>query len=138
MKDIFDGYPSVTVKKKHIQLIIDHCLEKKVEFVVKPSSSGIEEWLIEFNITNLKKAVLLGMFLRENRLDLSDITYKSEKNEKNVAAEKQVEKTEQPKAAVQASTLKIDEEPKSEIKEVSLDSFSFAFGEEENMIQEGL
>jgi hypothetical protein len=136
MKDIFDGNPSVTVKKKHVQVVIDHCLEKKVEFIVKPGTSGIEEWLIEFNITNLKKAVLLGMFLRENRLDLSDMTYKSDKTEKPVV-EKQIEKAEPARFQNQSNQL-LKEEAKEEIKEVSLDSFSFAFGEEDNTIQEGL
>ncbi|MBA3898730.1 MAG: hypothetical protein H0X62_00735 [Bacteroidetes bacterium] len=133
MKDIFDGNPSVTVKKKHVQVVIDHCLDKKVEFIVKPGTSGIEEWLIEFNITNLKKAVLLGMFLRENRLDLTDMSYKSDKAEK--ATEKQIEKPEPAKPQNTAEPA-AKEEPKEDIKSVNLDSFSFAFGEEENAVKE--
>jgi hypothetical protein len=130
MKDIFDGNPSVTVKKKHVQPVIDHCLEKKIEFIVKPSLG--EEWLIEFNITNVKKAVLLGMFLRENRLDLSDISYKSESSEK--ASEKSKDKTAEIKLA--AVLEEKQEVKKQEIKEVSLDSFSFAFGEEEASLKQ--
>jgi hypothetical protein len=136
MKDIFDGNPSVTVKKKHIQLIIDHCLDKKIEFLVKPGAFGLEEWIIEFNIANIKKAVLLGMFLRENRLDLSDISYKSEKTEKGAEKVEKVERSEPVKFQPQLIEEPAEEPIKTEIKEVSLDSFSFAFGEEETSVQE--
>jgi hypothetical protein len=122
IKDIFEGNPIVNVKRKHVQAVIDHCLEKKIEFTVKPATIN-DEWAVEFLITNVKKAVLLGMFLREAKLDLNDISYKS-----TAKAETKAE----PAAAVINTANGAAK--KSEIKEVSLDSFSpsFSFGEEEN------
>ena len=114
MKDIFEGNPSISVKRKHVQAVIDHCLEKKIEIIVKPSANN-EEWLIEFNIVNVKKAVLLGMFLREVKLDLTDISYKNEK----------IVKSEPAKTNPVISN-------KLEIKEASANELapSFSFGEE--------
>jgi hypothetical protein len=129
MKDIFEGNPAVSVKRKHVQTIFDHCLEKKIEFTVKPGI-GNDEWLIEFQITNVKKAVLLGMFLRENKLDLNDISYKSTKNEKPASEPAPAVE----KAAVVATEQTNGANKKQEIKEVTLDDFapSFSFGEEDN------
>jgi hypothetical protein len=125
IKDIFEGNPIVNVKRKHVQAVIDHCLEKKIEFTVKPAS-GTDEWAIEFLITSVKKAVLLGMFLREAKLELNDISYKSTTK---------TETKPEPAAAAPASPANVNgAAKKAEIKEVSLDSFapSFSFGEEEN------
>jgi hypothetical protein len=126
IKDIFEGNPIVNVKRKHVQAVIDHCLEKKIEFTVKPAS-GTDEWAIEFLITSVKKAVLLGMFLREAKLELNDISYKS-----TTKAETKPETV----AAAPSNPVNVNgtAAKKAEIKEVSLDSFapSFSFGEEEN------
>jgi hypothetical protein len=125
IKDIFEGNPIVNVKRKHVQAVIDHCLEKKIEFTVKPAS-GTDEWAIEFLITSVKKAVLLGMFLREAKLELNDISYKS-----TAKTETKAEAV----AAAPSNPVNVNGSAKKvEIKEVSLDSFapSFSFGEEEN------
>ena len=45
-----DKKPSVTVKKKNIQTILDYCLDTKQEFTVLPKA-GTDEWNIEINIT---------------------------------------------------------------------------------------
>ncbi len=63
--------PTVAVKRKSIQVLIDYCLEKKIELTIKPKASGnAEEWHFEFNITDINAAILMGMFLRENKLEL--------------------------------------------------------------------
>lgn len=34
--------PVVTIKKKNLQVIIDYCVENKLEFIVKPRLAGDE------------------------------------------------------------------------------------------------
>jgi hypothetical protein len=63
--------PSVIVKRKNIQGLIDYCLENKVEFKIKPRVSNSEEFEFDFNISSIKKAIALGMCLRELRLELT-------------------------------------------------------------------
>lgn len=67
---INEGIPSVAVKRKNIQALIDYCLENKVEFSIKPRTSGNDDFEVDFNITSVKKAIMLGMCLRELRLEL--------------------------------------------------------------------
>lgn len=59
--------PVVTIKKKNLQVIIDYCVENKLEFIVKPRLAG-DEFDVEVPISSIHQAILFGMFLRENRL----------------------------------------------------------------------
>jgi hypothetical protein len=65
-----ESKPSVTLKKKNIQQLIDYCLETKLEFTVLPKN-GVEEWTLEILPVTITKAVALGMFLRENKMELN-------------------------------------------------------------------
>lgn len=69
--------PIVAVKKKNIQLLIDYLLENNIEFTVKQRSNGSEEWKLEMQVLDVKKAILLGMFLKEAKLELFGHTYTS-------------------------------------------------------------
>ncbi|MCX7743781.1 MAG: hypothetical protein N2167_04360 [Flavobacteriales bacterium] len=62
--------PSVIVKRKNIQPVLDYCLENKIEFKAAPRDMP-EEWDIEFSVNDIMKAINLGMFLKENKLDLA-------------------------------------------------------------------
>jgi len=62
--------PSVIVKRKNIQSLLDYCLENKIEFKAAPRDMP-EEWDVEFSVTDIMKAINLGMFLKENKLDLA-------------------------------------------------------------------
>lgn len=66
----FTENPSVVVKRKNIQTIIDYSLDNKVEIKITPRSLP-DEWDIEFTITDVIKAIQLGMFLRDAKIDLS-------------------------------------------------------------------
>lgn len=65
-----ESKPSVNLKKKNINLLIDYCLETKLEFNVIPRNNA-EEWTIEIQPVTLNKAVALGIFLRENKMELN-------------------------------------------------------------------
>lgn len=59
--------PVVTIKKKNLHVIIDYCVENKLEFIVRPKLTG-DEFDVEVPISSIHQAILFGMFLRENRL----------------------------------------------------------------------
>lgn len=63
--------PSVYIKRSKMQDLFDYCLDNKIEFTVKERNLGIDEFEITMDVTNVKRAVLLGMFLRENRMELA-------------------------------------------------------------------
>lgn len=64
--------PSVIVKRKNIQVVIDYCLDNQILTKMTPRDMP-EEWELEFNVEDIMKAINLGMFLRENRLELIGI-----------------------------------------------------------------
>lgn len=61
--------PKVVVKVKHMPLILDYCIENKLKFSASPRLTP-DEWEFELGITDIMGAVALGMFLRENRLEM--------------------------------------------------------------------
>lgn len=65
--------PSVIVKRTKIQEVFDYCLDNKLEFSVKERLVGIDEYEISVDITDIKKAILFGIFLRENRFELAGL-----------------------------------------------------------------
>jgi hypothetical protein len=62
--------PSVAVKRRFIPLIMDFCMDNKMAFRVIPRH-GADEWEVQFDIQEVLPAVALGMFLRENKLELT-------------------------------------------------------------------
>jgi hypothetical protein len=62
-----DNKVTVQIKKKQIQSLIDYCLENKLEFGVSPKNS--EEWNYDITLDSISKAILFGMYLRDNKID---------------------------------------------------------------------
>ena len=60
---------SVIVKRKNIQAVFDYCMDNRIETKMTPRDMP-EEWELDFNITDIMKAISLGMFLKENKLEL--------------------------------------------------------------------
>src|SRR5689334_22758116 len=60
---------SVIVKRKNIQVVFDYCLDNRIETKMTPRDMP-EEWELEFNVADIMKAINLGMFLKENKLEL--------------------------------------------------------------------
>ena len=61
----------VIMKQKSIPLLVDFCLEEKIEFSVNPQAFPDNDWEINLMVKDIKTAVLTGMFLRENRIDVA-------------------------------------------------------------------
>jgi hypothetical protein len=106
----------VVLKKKSIPLVVDFCLEESVEFLVKPQAFPDTDWEFTMKISDIKTAVVAGMFLRENRIELSGVD--QQKYKKQVKKGKEEEAEEKP---VQAKTPVNKEEkaPKGDKEETS-------------------
>lgn len=63
--------PSVSVKKKNINPLIEYCIENKIDFTVKAKSA--DEFDVEFLLNDTKKAIALGMCLKELKLEISGL-----------------------------------------------------------------
>jgi hypothetical protein len=84
----------VVLKKKNIPVLVDFCLEESVEFSVKPQIFPDTDWELTMKISDIKTAVVAGMFLRENRIDISGID--QQKYKKPVKKGKEEESVEKP------------------------------------------
>lgn len=102
---------SASVKKKNILLVIEYCLENKIEFVVSPGSHN-DDYMIGFVIKDLGTAVALGISLKDLKIELNGLpTYvsvNSIKNGKKSATPSL--KEEEAHADLAESTLKFDME----------------------------
>ena len=63
--------PKISVKRKNVQVLTDFCLENKIEFGMKLKDKSGDEWEMELNLTNVMTAIQLGMFLKENKIELA-------------------------------------------------------------------
>ena len=77
------AYPKVVLKKKQISILIDFCLDESIEFSVKQQTFPETDWEVELKLKDLKTAVVVGMYLRENRLDIEGIDPTRYKNIEN-------------------------------------------------------
>ena len=58
------------LKAKSIPVLVDFCLEEKIEFNVKPQDFPDTDWEFNLIIKDIKSGVITGMFLRENRIEI--------------------------------------------------------------------
>lgn len=106
--------PVVTIKKKNLHVIIDYCVESKLEFIVKPRLAG-DEFDVEVPIASIHQAILFGMFLRENRLMPNGMQAQVVSSAKAKATKALVEKT------VESNPVELTAE--DELKEETVDLF---------------
>ena len=92
----------IPIKRKNIQLLIDYCLENKNGFAVRHKNA--EEWEFEMEVSSIKKAIQLGMFLRENRIDVPGFT-ETAKPVTSVKASKKEEKNGSKHSALDADEI---------------------------------
>lgn len=97
----------VILKQKSIPVLVDFCLEEKIEFNVRPQSFPDTDWEFNLMVKDIKTAVMTGMFLRENRIDIAGNEQQAAKVKKPVPPKKTREEEEKPVAST-------DEQPKAE------------------------
>lgn len=65
--------PTLNIKRRNIQILFDYLLDNKLEFSVKDKAFTADEFEISINITEIKKAIAFGVFLRENKLEMPGV-----------------------------------------------------------------
>lgn len=95
--------PKVVLKKKQVPTIVDFCLEESIEFSVKQQTFPDTDWEIEMKMKDFRAAVLLGMFLRENRIDIDGIDPLRYKRNSKKSDEKTEPATKEEKAKAEKS-----------------------------------
>jgi hypothetical protein len=73
MSFINEEKPTVSVKKKNLLPLIEYCIENKIDFTLTSRSAQSDDYDVEFIITNPKKAIALGMCLKELKLELNGL-----------------------------------------------------------------
>jgi hypothetical protein len=84
--------PKVVLKKKQIPVLIDFCLEESIEFSVKQQNFPETDWEVELKLKDIKTAIMVGMFLRENKFDIEGID--TQRYKKPASSKKSDEKAE--------------------------------------------
>ena len=108
--------PKVVIKKKQVSVIVEYCLEESIEFSVKQQTFPDTDWEIEMKLKDFKAAVLLGMFLRENRIDIDGIDpqrYKRSAKKSDEKAEAPVKEKEEKHKTSKSLTLESAEVPET-------------------------
>lgn len=67
-----DFKPSLSLRKKNVQLFIDFCIDTRQEFSLIPK--GNDEFTAEIKLASYQQAIVLGIFLKENKLECSGIS----------------------------------------------------------------
>ncbi len=65
--------PVLLVKRKNIQLVIDYCLDQRTGFTVSPRAISNDDFEIEVSVSGIKQAIALGMFAKENRIEVAGL-----------------------------------------------------------------
>lgn len=61
---------TVLAKRKTTAMLFDYCMDQKVVFTVSPRPMINDEFEIDVQIGNIKQAIALGMFLKENKYEV--------------------------------------------------------------------
>ncbi len=101
---MLNDFPSVVVKKRQMDDLLAYVMDQKLTIRVVPRGMA-DEWEITFEIEEVLKAVALGMFLRELKLELAGF---------QLPALPSKTKT---KKASKSSVDTTNDEPKAEAKE---------------------
>ncbi len=57
-------------KRKHIQLVLDYCMDQRISFTVNPKGLAADEFEISLTISGIKQAIALGMFAKEHKFEV--------------------------------------------------------------------
>lgn len=100
----------VILKQKSIPVLVDFCIEEKIEFNVRPQAFPDTDWEFNLMVKDIKTAVTTGMFLRDNRIDIAG--NEQPKPKKPVASKKAKEEDEKPAATGTDETTTSEKEDK--------------------------
>ena len=107
-------YPKVVLKKKQIPVMVEFCLDESIEFSVKQQTFPETDWEIELRLKDFKMALLVGMFLRENRFEIEGID--AQRYKKSAGTAKKVDEKPETIAPAKFEAPKV-EKPKTEGEE---------------------
>lgn len=66
-----DEKPVLITKRKNIQTLLDYCLDQRLNFSVTPRAISNDDYEVEIGIEGIKQAIALGMFVKENKFDVT-------------------------------------------------------------------
>lgn len=107
-------FPKVVLKKKQIPVMIDFCLDESIEFSVKQQVFPETDWEIELRLKDFKTAILVGMFLRENRFEMDGIEPQRYKKQAGSAVSKKSDEKPEPAAKFEAPKAEAPKVEKNE------------------------
>ncbi|MCU0422169.1 MAG: hypothetical protein MUC81_05095 [Bacteroidia bacterium] len=61
---------TVLAKRKTTPLLFDYCMDQKIVFTVSPRPMIADEFEIDIQLGNIKQAIAIGMFLKENKYEV--------------------------------------------------------------------
>jgi hypothetical protein len=61
---------TLLAKRKNIQLVLDYCMDNKIQFTVSPREMMNDEFETSLTISGIKPAVALGMFVKEHKFEV--------------------------------------------------------------------
>jgi hypothetical protein len=94
---------TVLAKRKTTAFLFDYCMDQKIIYTVSPRPMIADEFEVDLVIGNIKQAIALGMFLKENKYEvfgLGEFT-----KTKTAANGKKAENKEEAKAEEAAAPL---------------------------------
>lgn len=102
--------PKVIVKKKNINVLVEFCLDESIEFSVKQQTFPDTDWEVELRIKDIKTAIVVGMFLRENKFEIEGLDQNRIKKPVAKKADEKPEKesksgSSEPQASTEGPTL---------------------------------
>lgn len=63
--------PVLLSKRKNIQVLLDYCLDQRIGFTATPRAISHDDFEIEVHISGIKQAIALGMFVKENKIEVT-------------------------------------------------------------------
>lgn len=102
--------PVLLSKRKNIQVLLDYCLDQRIAFTATPRAISHDDFEIEVHISGIKQAIALGMFVKENKFE---VTGMGDLVKPKTPAPKKVEAKPEPKVEVKDSSvlMPLDETP---------------------------
>jgi hypothetical protein len=105
---MLNEFPSVLVKKRQMDDLLAYVMDQKLTIRVVPRGMA-DEWEITFEIEEVLKAVALGMFLRELKLELAGFqmpAFSSKTKPKKSSKPAQESTTTEPETVKETPSLK--------------------------------